>query len=274
MIVQAISSLLFLIAIFIVEFNMAVTQMGLGANLNALLIVLGGTLSATLIAYPWGKVVFTAHLLKRSFAAQEEIDSTIRTVVELARLSRMTDIRTLEEQANKLPPGLLRIGVELIAFKCSREAIEQVLQREVLTAHNQYATSHKILYNMGRLAPALGLAGTVIYLIRIFGQITDPQHLIGYMGVALLCTFYGVILANICFVPLANKIKEFMAEDEVRMDVIQEGILDIYDREHPRAIQYKLETLTGAIMESEDKFVRRLKLVELPPYEKVREVNA
>jgi chemotaxis protein MotA len=65
------------------------------------------------------------------------------------------------------------------------------------------------------------------------------------MAIALLSTFYGVVLANICFVPLSNKLREFIDQDLLRMDIIQEGILDIYDLEHPRAIQYKLETLAG-----------------------------
>ena len=96
----------------------------------------------------------------------------------------------------------------------------------------------------------MGLAGTIVNLIRIFGHISNPQSLIGYMAIALLSTFYGVVLANICFVPLANKLREFMDQDLLRMDIIQEGILDIYDLEHPRAVQYKLETLAGVPINS------------------------
>jgi len=100
---------------------------------------------------------------------------------------------------------------------------------------------------MARLAPALGLAGTIISLIRIFGHISDPQNLIGCMAVALLSTFYGVVLANVCFVPLSNKLREYMDLNELQMDIVQEGILDLYDQEHPRAIRYKLETLSATL---------------------------
>ena len=58
---------------------------------------------------------------------------------------------------------------------------------------------------MARLAPALGLTGTIVSLIRTFGHITDTNGLIGYMGIALLSTFYGVVFANLCFIPLSNK---------------------------------------------------------------------
>ncbi len=272
MIGQAICSILALIAMFLLEFTMEVKEMGFASNLNALMIVLGGTFFATLIAYPWEKLVSTARLLKKSFAGSIEIASTIQNIVNLARLYRKNDIRSLEQEVNHLPPGLVKIGVELIAYKYSRDNVEQILRSEAASAYNQYATSHKILSSMARLAPALGLAGTIISLIRIFGHIDNPQGLIGFMGVALLCTFYGVILANLCFVPLANKLKEFMDQDELRMEMIQEGIMDLYDHEHPRAIQYKLETLSRA-MGTTDQTASRPKLVLLSTYEKARGAN-
>jgi len=74
---------------------------------------------------------------------------------------------------------------------------------------------------------------------------SSPQNLSGYMAIALLSTFYGVVLANICLVPLSNKLREYLDADLLRMDIMKEGILDIYDGEHPRALQYKLETLAG-----------------------------
>ncbi|MHB8910084.1 MAG: motility protein A [Syntrophales bacterium] len=272
MIGQTICAILSLVAMFLLEFTMDVTEMGVVANLNALMIVLGGTLLATLIAYPREKLVFTAGLLKRSFTGSVETASTIQAIVNLARIYRKQDIRSLEQEVNHLPPGLLKIGLELIAYKYSRDTIEQILQSESVSEYNRYATAHKILSSMARLAPALGLAGTIVSLIRIFGQIGSPQGLIGYMAVALLCTFYGVILANLCFVPLANKLKEFMDQDELRMEMIREGILDIHDHEHPRAIQYKLETLARALG-TPAQAAARPKLVLMPPYEKARGIN-
>ena len=126
-----------------------------------------------------------------------------------------------------------------------------------------------MLYNMARLAPALGLAGTIISLIRIFGHISDPQNLIGYMAVALLSTFYGVILANICFVPLSNKLREFMDQNEFQMDLVQEGMLDLFDQEHPQAIRYKLETLS-ATMGMPNRAFTRPNLVLLTSHEQAK----
>jgi chemotaxis protein MotA len=132
----------------------------------------------------------------------------------------------------------------------SREKIEQIVQKEIQLTYAQYEAAYKILYNMARLAPALGLAGTIVALIRVFGHITDPKSLVGCMAIALLSTFYGVVLANLCFVPLSNKLREFMDREEIRLELIQEGILDLYDEENPLAIRFKLETLSTVVMEA------------------------
>ncbi|HNU85355.1 MAG: MotA/TolQ/ExbB proton channel family protein [Pseudomonadota bacterium] len=247
MIRQALCAIVLLAIIFSVTFNLEVREMGLASNFFALLVVLGGTLAATLIAYPLARLSWTARLIMKSFTVREEMTSTIEGIVRLAHIYRRRGIRPLEQEAAGLPPGLLKTGVELIAYHTSRDKIEQILLKEALCTHNRCETSYKMLYNMARLAPALGLAGTIISLIRIFGHISDPQNLIGCMAVALLSTFYGVVLANVCFVPLSNKLREYMDLNELQMDIVQEGILDLCDQEHPRAIRYKLETLSATL---------------------------
>ena len=269
MIRQAICALLLLTVIFVMTFNLEVKEMGLASNLCALLIVLGGTIAATLIAYPLKKLAWTIRLLKKAFTFREEMNSTIESIVSLAHIYRKKGVRPLEQEANHLPPGLLKTGIELIAYHYSRDKIEQILHKEALCTHNQCETSHKMLYNMARLAPALGLAGTIISLIRVFGHISDPQNLIGYMAIALLSTFYGVVLANVCFVPLSNKLRESMDQNELQMDIIQEGILDLFDQENPRAIRYKLETLS-ATMGMSNRVPNRPKLVLLPSHEQAK----
>ncbi len=261
MIVQAICSLVVLVGIFLLSFHLEVKELGLASNLNAMMIVFGGTFFATLLAYPAQKLWMTVRFLKESFGGNKQIQWTIDTLVRLARVHKKGGILALEREGEKLPAGLVNKGVGLIAYNFSRENVEQILHKEALFSHSQYETAYKILCSMAKLAPAMGLAGTVVNLIRTFGHINAPQNLIGYMGIALLSTFYGVVLANICFVPLSNKLREFMDQDLLRMDMVQEGILDIYDEEAPQAIQYKLETLAGIQSEL---YVSNLRVLKVP----------
>jgi chemotaxis protein MotA len=245
MVPQIIFSILLSVTIFLLAFNLEFEKIGIASNLSALLIVLGGTLAATLIAYPWRRLIWTAHLLQKAFLSVNEIDWTRKTIVTLARAYRKDGIRVLERMGEKLPSGYLQTAVELISYNYTKNEIEHILQKEAHIIFGQYEASDKIICSMARLAPALGLTGTIVSLIRTFGHITDTSGLVGYMGIALLSTFYGVVFANLCFMPLSHKLREFMDQEATRFDLIQEGILDVYDQENPRAMEYKLESLSS-----------------------------
>ncbi len=244
MIPQTVLSLLLSVAIFWMAFHLNTGASGLESNLSALAIVIGGSLTATLFAYPWRKIVWTFQILKTAFRAADEMQETIDSMVEASRVFRNGGIRALEREAQEMNPGLLKTSIELMAFQCPREKIDQIVEREAQLIGIRYETAHKILYSLARLAPALGLVGTIVTLIRVFGQMGDPKGLVGSMAVALLSTFYGVVLANLCFVPLSNKLKEFINAEEIRLGVLHEGILDLYDGENPRLMRFKLERLS------------------------------
>lgn len=245
MIPQIIFSIVLSITIFFLAFNLELGKMGIASNLSALLIVLGGTLAATLIAYPWRRLIWTAHLLKTSFSYVNELDWTRKTIVTLARAYRKDGIRVLERMGEGLPGSYLKTAVELISYNYTKDEIKHILQKEAHIIYSQYEASDKIVCSMARLAPALGLTGTIVSLIRIFVHIADANGQVGYMGIALLSTFYGIVFAILCFMPLSRKLREFMNQEAIRFDLIQEGILDVYDQENPRAIEYKLESLSA-----------------------------
>lgn len=264
MILQLIFSIFLSILIFFVAFHSNVREMGLVSNVNALMIVLGGTFAATLISYPWRKVTWALRLVKKAFLARNDMDWTIDKIVELTRAYRQGGIRALEQHEEELPQGLLKTSIGLMVLHYPRERIEQIVQKEAQLTYVQYQTAYRILYNMARLAPALGLAGTIVALIRVFGHMTDPKSLVGYMAIALLSTFYGVVLANLCFVPLSNKLMEFMDHEEMLLDLVQEGILDLHDQENPWAIRFKLEALSSTAMKPGPTW-RRSKFFLRPP---------
>jgi chemotaxis protein MotA len=244
MVLQVVFSLFLFIFIFLLAFNLDVGRMGWSSNLNALMIVLGGTLSASLIAYPWRRLLWTARLLKKAFTSRTEINWTIDTLLKMTRTYRKDGIRALERLGEKIPDGVLKDAVELMVCNYSKDEIEHILAKEVQITTRQYETGEKILYTMAKLAPALGLTGTIVNLIHVFRHISDSQSLVGYMAVALLSTFYGVVLGNLCFIPLSNKLRDFMDQEQIRLELIQEGILDVYDAENPTAIECKLEALS------------------------------
>jgi chemotaxis protein MotA len=275
MIPQISFSILLCVAIFFLAFNLEVGTVGVASNLSAVMIVLGGTLAATLIAYPWRRLVGTVRLLRKAFSSKDEIDWTRNTIVALARTYQKSGIRFLEQMGEKLPKGYLKTAVEHISYNYSRDEIEHILHKEAQLLYSSYEAADKIICSMARLAPALGLTGTIVSLIRTFGHISDTGGLVGYMGIALLSTFYGVVLANLCFTPLSNRLREFMDQEALRLDLIQEGILDLYDQENPIAMKYKLESLSSpSASGSEERIVASRAKVVVMATPKIQAVGA
>jgi chemotaxis protein MotA len=261
-------SMTLLVGIFFAAFKLEAGGIGFVSNMNALFIILGGMLSAALFTDTWRKILWAIRLLKKSFGSREDIDRTIQTIVDLARNYRKKwSIRLLEQQANHLPPGFLKTGMELLTFHNSRDKIERALHREAINIYAQYETAYKILRNMVRLAPVLGLSGAFVHLIRFFGNTSSSPDLLGSIAFAILSTFYGLILARLFFAPLANKLKEFMEQERLRMEIIQDGILCLYDQEHPRAILNKLEIRSAAMALSNQLRISP-RIVLLPPGER------
>jgi len=111
MIHQIIFSIFLSTAIFLVAFNLELETVGLASNLSALAIVLGGTLAATLIAYPWRRLFWTAQLLKDAFSSKNEMEWTQNTIVAMARTYQKYGIRALEQMGENLPDGYLKTAV-------------------------------------------------------------------------------------------------------------------------------------------------------------------
>jgi len=239
---QIISSAVLFISLF-VSFHLDIGGVGLISNLIALCFVIGGTLAIALMIYPWKSLVCTTRMVKKTFHPLDKPNATILAIVHLARSYRQGwDIRNLERQGKDLPPGLLKTGVELIACRCDRNKMKQVLQQEATSVQEQYENAMKMIPHLSQMALSLGLIGTFVNSIRFYGLSRDLQELAGYAVAAFLTIFYGVLLGELGLVPLADRMKGYCSEEIFRLDLIQEGMMGIQDREHPRSIRFRLES--------------------------------
>ncbi len=238
---------LLLVIIIFLSFTVGGEGIGWVSNLNALMLVAGGTFCYALMTYPQKKLFLTARLVMKSFRPSDDLKGIIQTIGRLARLYQGGwGIRNLEGEVQNLPPGLLRMGVESIAYQYDRDKIKQVLEREASCIRSQYESAGKVLRDLSQMAISMGLIGTLIYFVRFFDIARDIQGLLGFSAGAFLCTFYGILFCKLGLNPLTGKMKEFMAEEDFRMEVIQEGVLGISDLEHPRVIRFKLENHSTA----------------------------
>jgi len=240
---QRFISILILVLLLFLSFLLEPGKVGPGAHFSALMIVLGGTVCATLMGYPLKRVLGTLLVLKRSLLPGEKSHWIIQEIVGLAReYRRGWDVRHLEERLKKIPPGLLSAGVEMIVYRYGREKMESALREQALCIRREYESSSGFLDALSQIVPSVGLIWTILHFVSAFGFTRDVQDLAGCAAAAFLSTLYGLLLGRVVLVCLSQRLKEFTSEESFRMDLIREGILDVRDEEHPRAIQFKLES--------------------------------
>jgi len=220
------------------------TELSWQANLRSMAMVVGGTFLATLIAYPWDRFKEMGRSLRAAFSTESvSLETYIDQIVSLARDSRFKGVRVLEARAKETGNDFLRLGIELAADGRSRFETREALEKEYEIYLSNREAQVNILATMARLAPAFGLAGTLIGLIRMLNQLSDPSSLGLGMSLALLTTLYGILLANILLQPLARKLREFTRQETLVMAMITEGVLGILNQDHPSLIDHRLRSL-------------------------------
>ena len=120
-------------------------------------------------------------------------------------------------------------------------AIEEILSTEVKFVEDRHKIGADIFLSMGAFAPAVGMLGTIIGLIQMLMNMTDPSAIGGPMAVALLTTFYGIILANLLFIPIANKLKRRSNQELLIKRMMIEGVLSIQLGDNYRIVEHKLK---------------------------------
>ncbi len=216
------------------------TTWGIFINIPGLLIVLGGTMAATFISFPSTLVSRVFHSLSLVF--RREPDSPRRLVAEITRLAALsrTGALALEKEMHRIRNPFLKDGIQMLADEFSAEEITEIMQQRIEFRTRKEMQEAKIFRTMARIAPAFGMIGTLIGLIGMLSNMgTDDTmgSIGGNMAVALVTTFYGLILSNMFFIPFANKMEMRTREAVETMRMIQESIRMIAESWHHRKVE-------------------------------------
>lgn len=211
-------------------------------NVPAIVIVVGGTISATLINYPLTDVVGLMGPVRQAFFTQD-IDprGLIQKLTEFATIARREGILALETHANETDDEFLGKSIQLAIDGTAPELIRDILTTEVAFMEDRHSRGQAILTAMGASAPAFGMIGTLIGLVQMLAGMEDPSSIGLGMAVALLTTLYGAVLANVVFIPVAGKLKVRTAGELLVKEITIEGILSIQSGDNPRVVEQKLK---------------------------------
>jgi len=228
-------------------------------DFGSILIVLGGTLSATLVNYPLRNVQALIRIVKTAFKKQNiEHIKIIEELVDKADIARKKGILALETELESINDKFLKDGLDLAINERDSQRLRTYLELELSNVERRHSLGQEIFLYMGAYSPAFGMLGTVLGLIIMmknfassdasdlggleFSVADQFSELLGGMGLALITTFYGVLFSNLVFLPLAGKLKRKSEEELMVKDIMVEGIIGIHSKDHPVILREKLMT--------------------------------
>ena len=210
-------------------------------NVPGLLIVLGGTFAATLIKFPL-RGVFIA--MPVGFAAaftsdRERPRDYIVQAIKMSKKARKSGLLSLENVTIRNP--FFRKGVQFCADGRDLDYIRKILTQEMAMSIQREETGARIFNAIGESAPAFGMFGTLVGLVQMLSSMSDPTAIGRAMAVALLTTLYGILIAQLIALPIADKLEVKSRSERATRSLIIECVFQIQQRQNPTSMRDVLE---------------------------------
>lgn len=211
-------------------------------QLTAFVVVFGGTIGAIMVQtqlpiFLRALKVIVWLVLPPKLAPDEAIEK----IVGWSNIARKEGLLGLEAITETESDPFARKGLQLLVDGSEPEAIRGILEVELGTKEHTDLQAAKVFEGMGGYSPTIGILGAVMGLIHVMNNLADPSKLGGGIAVAFVATIYGVGLANLFFLPMANKLKSVVNDQTQFREMIVEGIISIAEGENPRNIETKLQ---------------------------------
>lgn len=210
---------------------------------TAFLIVIGGTFGVLFVGYPMHELKNLAVYTKQAFFKNPlEPGPLVAKLVSYAEKARREGLLALQnEAANAGDPFLLK-GLTLVTDGLDAHSIKEMMEVELDFLAQRHAAAAGMFDALGGFAPTLGIMGTVMGLISVLGNLSDPSSLGGAIAVAFVATLYGVGTANLLYLPMAQKLKRKSEEEALMREVMIAGILSIQAGDNPQIVEEKLKS--------------------------------
>jgi chemotaxis protein MotA len=178
----------------------------------------------------------------------EAPEGAARQILQLAETARQNGPLALESELKSVHHGrFLTQAVSLMVDGLPSEEVENILGRERHATHERHMRSAGVLRRAGEVAPAMGLIGTLVGLVQMLGNLEDPSSIGPAMAVALLTTFYGAVLANMVFHPIATKLERNSEVEAMINQIYSIGAVSISRQENPRRLEMTINAILSPV---------------------------
>lgn len=216
-------------------------HMGAVTQAPAMILVIGGTIGAATISTSFKTIKRVPKLLRVAFFGRSPDHTiTIDKIVVLAEKARREGVLGLEADLDKIEEPFFRKAIQLVIDGTEATVIRQILETEV----NYIAERHKVgigLFKaLGGFSPTLGIIGTVLGLIHTLSNTQDASRMATAIAGAFIATLWGIAMANLCYLPIGDKLRLRHEEEAANLDLIIEGVIAIQSGDNPRIIHTRL----------------------------------
>ncbi len=174
-------------------------------NIPGLLIVVGGTLATCFIKFSMKDVINSVRVAMKAFTVKMQLPEEImEKMVSLAKLAKERGLIALENE--KLEDEFTAKAFQYLADGFEQDRIDELLKKDINLMIQRHMVGQRVFKGMGSSAPAFGMIGTLIGLVQMLANMSNPNSIGPAMAVALLTTLYGALLSNLIFLPLADKL--------------------------------------------------------------------
>jgi len=210
-------------------------------DVPSMLIVFGGTAGVALVNFPLGEVLGAINIAKKAFLFKEvNTNDLLAQLMEFANKARKEGILSLQGAIDSIDDEFLVKALQMAVDGQEPDDLKAMLNTEIDYIAQRHSLGVSIFESLGAISPAMGMVGTLIGLVQMLQNMSDPASIGPAMAVALLTTFYGAVLANIIFLPIAGKLKTRSKTEILQKTIIVEGMGSILSGENPRVMEQKL----------------------------------
>jgi chemotaxis protein MotA len=212
--------------------------------LPPMILVIGGTLGAGLASSTVKDVVRTLANLKSWLMFKfPDADETVDVIVKLADSARREGLLALEEAAKGVEDEFLRDGLQAAIDGTDPDDLRDMLEAKISSKKAADKVSAKYFANMGGYAPTVGIIGTVVALVHVLENLANPEELGHMIGAAFVATLWGLLTANLIYLPIAARISRVSELEVAHMEMAVEGLLAIQSGANPRLVGQRLRSL-------------------------------
>ncbi len=214
-------------------------DIGTFINAPSLLIVVGGTLLVALMKFTLGQFLSAGKIAGKAFMFKSiSPEDIITETVELADAARKGGLLSLEDKT--VSSDFMQRGIQLLVDGHDPDIVRTLLNKEMKLTYDRHEFGSDIFKAMGDVAPAMGMIGTLVGLVQMLSNMSDPKSIGPAMAVALLTTLYGAMIATMIVLPMADKLAVRKNEEALNQALIIDGLLAIQAGQNPRVIEQML----------------------------------